>query len=126
MRIVYHDTQSEKGRRRARAERKGIADAGLPTQKGGTQVLFPRTKTKIPHNKFIVRMKDNTEPVAVWTGSTNFTPSGFLGQTNVGHWVEDADTAKQYLDYWTAADEGSGTGRPASGRAQADARTRWR
>ena len=27
---------------------------------------------------------DNTKPVAVWTGSTNFTPSGFLGQTNVG------------------------------------------
>ena len=63
-------------------------------------MLFPRTKTKIPHNKFIVRLKDNTDPVEVWTGSTNFTPSGFLGQTNVGHRVEDADTAKQYLDYW--------------------------
>jgi phosphatidylserine/phosphatidylglycerophosphate/cardiolipin synthase-like enzyme len=37
----------------------------------------------------------------VWTGSTNFTPSGFLGQTNVGHLVDDAGTAKQYLDYWT-------------------------
>lgn len=36
----------------------------------------------------------------VWTGSTNFTPSGFLGQTNVGHRVQDAETAKQYLDYW--------------------------
>jgi len=101
VRIVYHDTQSEKKEGdKLGPNEKGIADAGLPAQKGGTRVLFPRTKTKIPHNKFIVRMKDNTTPVAVWTGSTNFTPSGFLGQTNVGHWVEDADTAKQYLDYW--------------------------
>ncbi len=101
VRIVYHDTQSEKKKGDALGpNEKGIADADLPKKKGGTQVLFARTKTKIPHNKFIVRMKDNSEPVAVWTGSTNFTPSGFLGQTNVGHWVEDADTAQQYLDYW--------------------------
>jgi phosphatidylserine/phosphatidylglycerophosphate/cardiolipin synthase-like enzyme len=56
--------------------------------------------TNIPHNKFIVRLEDNETPVEVWTGSTNFTPSGFLGQTNVGHRVQDAETAKQYLDYW--------------------------
>jgi hypothetical protein len=54
----------------------------------------------LPHNKFIVRLEDNKTPVEVWTGSTNFTPSGFLGQTNVGHRVQDADTAQQYLDYW--------------------------
>jgi len=36
----------------------------------------------------------------VWTGSTNFTDSGFLGQTNVGHRVADATTATQYLDFW--------------------------
>jgi phosphatidylserine/phosphatidylglycerophosphate/cardiolipin synthase-like enzyme len=38
--------------------------------------------------------------VEVWTGSTNFTPSGFLGQTNVGHRVADAETARQYLAFW--------------------------
>ena len=36
----------------------------------------------------------------MWIGSTNFTASGFLGQTNVGHRVQDAVTAQQYLDYW--------------------------
>src|SRR6266446_4451437 len=31
----------------------------------------------------------------VWTGSTNFTPAGFLGQTNVGHLVDDPGTARK-------------------------------
>src|SRR5262249_26825783 len=57
-------------------------------------------KTEIPHNKFIVRLKGGADPVEVWTGSTNFTPSGFLGQTNVGHRIADATTAKQYFDFW--------------------------
>jgi len=98
VRIVYHDTKNEKGE--DGDNEKGINQANLPSRKGSQQVLFPRTKTKIPHNKFIVRLKDNKTPVEVWTGSTNFTPSGFLGQTNVGHRVQDADTAQQYLDYW--------------------------
>src|SRR5262249_23517701 len=55
---------------------------------------------KIPHNKFIVRLNNGTDPVEVWTGSTNFTPSGFLGQTNVGHRVADAKTAQQYFEFW--------------------------
>lgn len=103
VRIVYHDTQApnkKTGVIEPGANEDGIAKAGLPKTKNGKQVLFRRTKTPIPHNKFIVRLKNNKTPVAVWTGSTNFTPSGFLGQTNVGHWVEDGDTAQQYLDYW--------------------------
>ena len=72
--------------------------AGLPVN--DQRITFRRSKTKIPHNKFIVRLKGGTDPVEVWTGSTNFTPSGFLGQTNVGHRVADAETAKQYLDFW--------------------------
>jgi phosphatidylserine/phosphatidylglycerophosphate/cardiolipin synthase-like enzyme len=47
-----------------------------------------------------VRLKGGVHPVEVWTGSTNFTPSGFLGQTNVGHRIADPKTAQQYLDYW--------------------------
>ena len=37
---------------------------------------------------------------STWTRSTNFTPSGFLGQTNVGHRVADPDTARNYLAFW--------------------------
>lgn len=97
VRIVYHDTtkDGEPG-----ANEDGIAAAGLPSEVDGEPVLFPRTKTKIPHNKFIIRLEGGTEPTMTWTGSTNFTPSGFLGQTNVGHLVVDAETARHYLSYW--------------------------
>jgi phosphatidylserine/phosphatidylglycerophosphate/cardiolipin synthase-like enzyme len=99
VRIVYHDTTHETGPDKG-ANEKAIAAAGLPRKIGNRQVPFPRTKTKIPHNKFIVRLRAGTNPTIVWTGSTNFTPSGFLGQSNVGHLVDDAATAKHYLDYW--------------------------
>lgn len=97
VRIVYHDTTKEDGKPNETA----IEAAGLPKKKGNRQVLFPRTKPKIPHNKFIVHLDENGNPTRVWTGSTNFTPSGFLGQTNVGHLIEDEETAKQFLKYWT-------------------------
>ena len=98
VRIVYHDTLKKNGKNGANEN--AIEKAGLKKKVGNKQVLFPRTQTKIPHNKFIVRLKDGTEPVQVWTGSTNFTPSGFLGQTNVGHLISDDATAKQFLKYW--------------------------
>ncbi len=92
VKIVFHDTK---------ANNTNADAAELPEKISGKQVLFRRTKTKIPHNKFIVRIEGGTKPVAVFTGSTNFTPSGFLGQTNVGHKVTDATIAKNYLNFWT-------------------------
>jgi len=63
-------------------------------------LLIKRLKRrKIPHNKFIVLL-DNGRPVQVWTGSTNITASGFLGQSNVGHIVRDEAVARAYLAYW--------------------------
>ena len=76
-----------------------IEAVGLPAKKGNRQILFERTNAKIPHNKFFVRLVGG-KPKAVWTGSTNFTPSGFLGQTNVGHVVTDDAIARDYLKYW--------------------------
>lgn len=97
LRIVYHDTRTAgiDG-----ANEKTIKKSKIPKSAGGRKVLFPRAKTKIPHNKFIIRLNAGSEPTAVWTGSTNFTPSGFLGQTNVGHAIEDAGVAEQFLAYW--------------------------
>jgi phosphatidylserine/phosphatidylglycerophosphate/cardiolipin synthase-like enzyme len=92
--IVYHDTTSEKGSPNETA----MADAGLPIN--DQRITYRRANTKIPHNKFIVRLKGGADPVEVWTGSTNFTPSGFLGQTNVGHRIADPETAAQYLAFW--------------------------
>jgi len=92
--IVYHDTSDAPGQPNETA----MQAAGLPINDQKT--TFRRSRTKIPHNKFIVRLGGGTDPVEVWTGSTNFTASGFLGQTNVGHRVADSATAKQYFEYW--------------------------
>jgi phosphatidylserine/phosphatidylglycerophosphate/cardiolipin synthase-like enzyme len=62
--------------------------------------VIPRTVSEgIRHNKFIVLLKDN-KPVAVWTGSTNISPGGIFGHSNVGHVVWDPLIAKAYHDYW--------------------------
>ncbi len=72
-----------------------VAAAGL------TPHVIPRTASpsSISHNKFLILLK-NGKPVAVWTGSTNITPSGVFGQSNVGHLVKDAKVAQAYLAYW--------------------------
>jgi phosphatidylserine/phosphatidylglycerophosphate/cardiolipin synthase-like enzyme len=96
--IVYHDTKKDDD-----PNQKAISSAELPKtvshHSQETDILFPRTRTKIPHNKFIVKLVDG-KPEQVWTGSTNFTDTGFFGQTNVGHLVNDPATAQVYLDYW--------------------------
>ena len=73
-----------------------IAAAGLDAP----NVVIPRRNTKkLPHNKFIVLLRDG-EPVAVWLGSTNISASGIFGQSNVGHVVWSGPIARQYLEYW--------------------------
>lgn len=101
--VIYEDGKKKVGGRRiltstTKMNRKAIRDANLDNQSRLT--LVPRRKRRsIPHNKFIILLKDD-EPVGVWTGSTNFTASGFLGQSNVGHIVRDKRVAAQFLDYW--------------------------
>jgi phosphatidylserine/phosphatidylglycerophosphate/cardiolipin synthase-like enzyme len=53
----------------------------------------------IAHHKFIVLLKTG-KPVAVLTGSTNFSRGGVFGQSNVVHVVESADIAAAYLRCW--------------------------
>ena len=79
---------------------KTIKDAKLPTT---SIVKRQANPAKIQHNKFMVRLKGNgakAKPIEVWTGSTNISEGGIFGQTNVGHWVRDPDTAKMYKAYW--------------------------
>jgi phosphatidylserine/phosphatidylglycerophosphate/cardiolipin synthase-like enzyme len=97
--IVYDDTTKAAGNAKGKNEA-AIRAAKLPKTVAGQQVLFPRARTAIPHNKFIVRLDDSGTPQSVWTGSTNFTPSGFLGQSNVGHLVHDPGLAATFLSYW--------------------------
>jgi phosphatidylserine/phosphatidylglycerophosphate/cardiolipin synthase-like enzyme len=90
---VLQDTSTTVGNRAA------IAATGLDTQ-ANLSLIPRRNRRAIPHNKFMILL-DNGHPIEVWTGSTNLTPSGFLGQTNVGHLVRDEPVARVYLDYWT-------------------------
>ena len=68
-------------------------------QAGLTAFCQARTTGKIMHNKFFV-LTQNTQPIAVWTGSTNLTENGVFGHSNLGHIIEDAEVAAAYLEYW--------------------------
>jgi phosphatidylserine/phosphatidylglycerophosphate/cardiolipin synthase-like enzyme len=77
---------------------KALAKHKFPAER----LIKRRNRENIPHNKFIVHLNGAGSPVSVWTGSTNFTESGFLGQANVGHVVHDTGIATCFLDYWKA------------------------
>lgn len=95
VRLIVHDDKKGKNFQ-------AIEDAGIdPELKRGSEPVFiRRTRPPIPHNKYIIKL-DGNEPQQVWTGSTNITPSGFLGQSNLGHLIYDGHVAGQYLKYWT-------------------------
>ncbi|MDK1494082.1 phospholipase D-like domain-containing protein [Sinorhizobium sp. 7-81] len=86
VRIIYHAVKANK-------------DA-IGSKLAGSGVLIERTRPTIPHNKFIIHASKSGKPLAVWTGSTNITMSGFLGQSNVGHLFRDSKLAGSYQDYW--------------------------
>ena len=61
-----------------------------------------RTDIKSPpisHHKFVVLLR-RRRPVAVLTGSTNFSRGGVFGQSNVVHVVENLAVAAKYLRCW--------------------------
>ena len=64
----------------------------------------------IGHNKFIVLLDKDGKPVAVLTGSTNFTPTGFCTQSNNMLVIDSAELAQLFVDYWhlVKADTDSG------------------
>lgn len=57
------------------------------------------------HNKFMVRTDKDGNPLTVWTGSTNWAPTGLCTQVNNGLLIEDPDVARVYLDQWHALKE---------------------
>ena len=76
-------------------------------QKAGIEFAKPRAagpSNAIMHNKFVVLLRKTgtgtAKPVAVWTGSTNWTDGAIYGQLNVGHAVYDADVAEKYEQYF--------------------------
>ncbi len=54
----------------------------------------------LAHNKFLVICDADKAPVAVWTGSTNWTKTGLCTQANNALLVRDPALAQFYLDQW--------------------------
>ncbi|HEX8165530.1 MAG TPA: phospholipase D-like domain-containing protein [Beijerinckiaceae bacterium] len=82
--------------------------------------MFNNTK-HIGHNKFGVLVSKAGKPLAVLTGSTNWTPTGLCGQTNNALLIEDEGVAKAYLDYWQRLhDDVIPVPRPTSAANKAD------
>lgn len=68
---------------------------------------IPGNVGALGHNKFIV-VAAGERPLAVWTGSTNLTPTGLFTQINNAVLIESAELATQYLEQWhRLADAGS-------------------
>jgi phosphatidylserine/phosphatidylglycerophosphate/cardiolipin synthase-like enzyme len=89
---VFHESFPREENLRA------IKKAGLPAS---VIIRRDRNPADIQHNKFMVLLKGAAKkPAEVWSGSTNISLGGLSGQTNVGHWVKDATTAKAYEAYW--------------------------
>lgn len=87
-----HTKQTQTGANRAAVAAVGIGDIC------SERVAPP--KSAISHNKYIVLLHKG-EPVAVLTGSTNFSLGGIFGHSNVVHVVNGAEVSGEYLRYWT-------------------------
>ncbi|MBI4804779.1 MAG: hypothetical protein HY795_06055 [Desulfovibrio sp.] len=100
-----------------------IQRAGLVLDKD--VILREARPSDIQHNKFILLLKGTAQtPSAVWTGSTNLSDGGIYGQTNVGHWIRDKETATAFKAYWDmlSSDPGGRSGDdPKTVRAKNDA-----
>lgn len=76
--------------------------AAIGTKKLKTRSMQDRmfnTSAGIGHNKFAVLVVDD-QPQAVWTGSTNWTPTGLCAQTNNAVVFRSGEVAEHYLVYW--------------------------
>ncbi|HEX4408942.1 MAG TPA: phospholipase D-like domain-containing protein [Xanthobacteraceae bacterium] len=78
----------------------------------------------IPHNKFMVLSEKNT-PVAVLTGSTNWTSTGLCTQTNNALVIEEPQVAQRYMDYWNTLKADVDAAHGAQNKLQSAAQRTW-
>ncbi|MBI1821817.1 MAG: phospholipase [Nitrospirae bacterium] len=63
----------------------------------GKVLFYPRDKTNIMHDKFLVRLHGGS-PIAVLMGSANFTPEGLTSQANLLHTWKSPELASLYWE----------------------------
>ncbi len=98
--VVYHASKTNAADKTKDKNEAAIKETGIVFAK-------PRAagpSNAIMHNKFVVLLRKDAagtaQPIAVWTGSTNWTEGAIYGQLNVGHSIYDATTAKTYEAYF--------------------------
>ncbi|HET7233550.1 MAG TPA: phospholipase D-like domain-containing protein, partial [Longimicrobium sp.] len=104
VKVVYHARSKNPAKDKTREKNEAaIKAAGLEA------VVTPRKEnpqTAIMHDKFVVWLQKqgsgDPKPVAVWTGSTNWTDGGVYGQLNVGHAIYEDDVAATYESLFDA------------------------
>lgn len=94
--VVYHYRHKSSA-----ADKTWKKNEAAAIKAGLAAVCTKRTQNPgvIMHNKFVVLLKDG-KPIAVWTGSTNWTEGGIYGQLNVGHAVYNPKVAETYEGYF--------------------------
>jgi phosphatidylserine/phosphatidylglycerophosphate/cardiolipin synthase-like enzyme len=81
------------------------SEARKTLRKADVKVFNRMTGDRLAHNKFLVRLNSDGEPVAVWTGSTNWERTALCTQVNNGLLVTDRDVAGAYDAQWKALKE---------------------
>ena len=109
--LANGSVQKEKGETSEDARRRDEnKDARKRLLKKGVDVKVERKDRFISpgalgHNKFLVRTDKKGNPLTVWTGSTNWAPTGLCTQVNNGILIENPDVAAVYLKQWHALRE---------------------
>jgi phosphatidylserine/phosphatidylglycerophosphate/cardiolipin synthase-like enzyme len=83
-------------------DRDALKAAGVPV----VDRILPASH--IPHNKFLV-LKEADKPVAVLTGSTNWTMNALAAQTNNALIIESPAVAAYYSAYWDELERDTGS-----------------
>lgn len=89
-----------------------LRDVGLWSQ------VYKRTNVNISHNKFVVHLHDDV-PLALWTGSANFSFNAFYLQTNQAVVLEDPTLVDAYEQYWQIIKDDPEKGITSNGLAPA-------
>lgn len=77
----------------------------------------------LAHNKFLVICGADKSPLAVWTGSTNWTMTGLCTQANNALLIDNPAVAQFYLDQWKTLAADGNDSPPALYQSNAEPRT---
>lgn len=93
---------AKKGEGVAKARKRDQNKAARAALRAAKVEVFDRfvSPGALGHNKFLVIADTNRKPLSVWTGSTNWTPTGLCTQINNGLLANNRDLADEYFAQW--------------------------